>query len=278
MFMAVGARELSGGRLELRGMLSLDPAMGKGGYPLLFQTGETANGRTHLIDRQHPHDFFMEMAARYEQPWARGRSWFVYAGLPGEPALGPTAFMHRASGIRIPEAPLTHHWLDSTHITMGVVTLGATMGEWTVEGSAFNGREPDQYRWNIETGRLDSYSARISWRPDASWTLQASYGDIREPEITTEHGVHIQRTTVSAIYEGRLFDRKWATTIAFGQNDKSRERTHTRYRLPGWLFETTAEVVENQTAFLRVERITHDDAAIPLMFHKLSVGYIYDFV
>jgi len=277
MFMAVGSRDVAGGRLQLRGMLSLDPAMGKGGYPLLFQTGETANGVTHLIDRQHPHDFFMELAARYEQPWTEGRSWFVYAGLPGEPALGPTAFMHRASGIRIPEAPLTHHWLDSTHITMGVVTLGTTIGAWTLEGSAFNGREPDQYRWNLETGRLDSSSARISWRPDAGWTLQASYGDIRDPEVT-ERGVHTRRTTVSAIYEGRMFGRPWATTLAYGENDKSRERTHTRYRLPGWLLETTAEVLENQTAFVRAERITHDDAAIPLTFRKVSVGYILDFV
>lgn len=277
MFMAVGERVLGPGALQLRSMLSLDPAMGPAGYPLLFQTGETANGVTHLIDRQHPHDFFMELGARYRQPWGEDRSWFVYAALPGEPALGPPAFMHRASGVRIPEAPLTHHWLDSTHITMGVVTAGAQVGAWSLEASAFNGREPDQHRWNIETGQLDSWSGRVSWSPSPGWSLQASYGDIRDPEVT-ERGVHNRRTTVSAIYEGRLLGRPWATTLAWGRNDRSRERTRTRYKLPGWLIESTLEPAEDHAVFMRAERITHDDAAIPLTFRKLSVGYIYDFV
>jgi hypothetical protein len=109
MLMAMGQRPLGSGTWGLRAMVSLDPLMGKRGYPLLFQTGETANGTDHLIDRQHPHDFFMELATTYSIPVKDG-SVFGYAGLPGEPALGPPAFMHRASGIRIPEAPLTHHW------------------------------------------------------------------------------------------------------------------------------------------------------------------------
>jgi hypothetical protein len=273
MFMASAARAAAGGTLELRGMLSLDPAMGAAGYPLLFQTGETADGVTHLVDRQHPHDFFMELAVRYERPWSPGRSWFVYAGLPGEPAIGPAAFMHRASGVRIPEAPLTHHWLDSTHITMGVVTLGTRLGEWTFEASAFNGREPDQHRWNIETARLDSSSARVSWMPAPGLTLQVSHADIRDPEVT-ESGVRIRRTTASAVYEGRLFARPWAATLAWGRNDKSRSRTGTRNKLPGWLLETTLEPVADHALFLRAERITHDDAVIPLTFGKVSVGYI----
>jgi hypothetical protein len=158
---------------------------------------------------------------------------------------------------------------------MGVVTLGAQLGAWTLEASAFNGREPDQHRWNIETGRLDSASARVSWSPAPGWSLQASYGDIREPEVT-ERGVHLRRTTVSAIHEGALFGRPWATTLAWGQNDKSRERTHTRNKLPGWLLESTVEPFEGHAAFLRAERITHDDATIPLTFSKASVGYIVD--
>jgi len=275
MAMAMARRPWARGTLELTGMLSLDPLMGASGYPLLFQTGETANGVVHLIDRQHPHDFFMQVAARYRRPWDTDKAWSVYAGLPGEPALGPPAFMHRASGVRIPEAPLTHHWLDSTHITMGVVSAGVELGAWTLEGSVFNGREPDQHRWNIETGRLDSSSARVSWSPAPGWSLQASYGDIRDPEVT-ERGVHVRRTTMSAIHEGTLFGRPWATTLGWGQNDKSRERTHTRNKLPGWLLETTVEPVEGHAAFLRAERITHDDATIPLTFSKASVGYIVD--
>ncbi|MGQ0585662.1 MAG: hypothetical protein ACT4PK_00460, partial [Gammaproteobacteria bacterium] len=130
MFMAMGQRPLGSGTWGLRAMLSADPLMGRHGYPLLFQTGETADGQEELVDRQHPHDAFMELATTYSLPLGPGGagSVFGYLGLPGEPALGPPAFMHRASGVAIPEAPLTHHWLDSTHITFGVVTLGATRG------------------------------------------------------------------------------------------------------------------------------------------------------
>ena len=273
MFMAVGTRAWDAGTIELRGMLSLDPAMGAGGYPLLFQTGETANGVTHLIDRQHPHDFFMEMAARYRRP-TPGGSWFVYAGLPGEPALGPPAFMHRTSGMRIPEAPLTHHWLDSTHITMGVVTLGAQRGDWTFEVSRFNGREPDQHRWNIETHSLDSTSGRITWSPAPGWSLQVSHGDIRNPEVT-QPDVYIRRTTASATYEGLYGGRPWGLTLAYGRNDKRWPRAHSH--LPGWLLEATVEPFDGHTVFVRGDRITHDDAVVPLTFKKVSVGYIRDF-
>jgi len=39
-----------------RVMGSIEPVMGRSGYPLLLQTGETADGTTPLLDRQHPHD------------------------------------------------------------------------------------------------------------------------------------------------------------------------------------------------------------------------------
>ena len=275
MFMARATRPWQEGTLELRGMVSLDPTMGPRGYPLLFQAGETADGRFHLVDRQHPHDFFMELGARYSRPWAGGK-WFVYAGLPGEPALGPPAFMHRASGVRIPEAPLSHHWLDSTHITMGVVTAGVQHDAWTFEASAFNGREPDQHRWNIETGGLDSTSARVTWAPAAGWSLQASIGDIRQPDDPALIGptLHVRRYTASAIYEGRWFGRPWATTLAWGRNDKETE--HTRNRLPAWLLESTVEAADGHSIFVRAERITHDESTIPLTYCKASLGYIVD--
>ena len=132
------------------------------GYPLLFATGETANGRTPLINQQHPHDLFMELSGSYSYKFSDTNSAFVYFGLPGEPALGPPAFMHRFSGMDIPEAPITHHWLDSTHITYGVLTAGYVWDKVKIEASAFRGREPDQHRYNIETPGLDSVSARLS--------------------------------------------------------------------------------------------------------------------
>ena len=275
MFMATAARPWHEGALELRAMLSLDPTMGPRGYPLLFQTGETADGRFHLVDRQHPHDFFMELGARYSRPSAVG-TWSVYAALPGEPALGPPAFMHRASGARIPEAPISHHWLDSTHISMGVVTVGLQRGNWSFEASAFNGREPDQHRWDIETGALESTSARVTWTPVPGWSVQASLGEIEQPDDPQLIGptLRIRRYTASAIYEGRWLGRPWATTLAWGRNDKLTEHTHNR--LPAWLLESTCEPVGGHALFLRAERVTHDESTIPLTYRKASIGYIVD--
>ena len=132
--------------------------MGKDGYPLLLQTGETADGRTPLIDRQHPHDLVMELSASWAHRLSGTDSLFVYAGYPGEPAFGPPAFMHRLSGIDDPAAPITHHWLDSTHITFGVVTAGWVHDDWKFEASSFTGREPDQNRY-VST-RRDSTARR----------------------------------------------------------------------------------------------------------------------
>ena len=136
MFMAMAQSSLGNGTWGLRTMLSLEPwTVGRDGYALLLQTGETADGRTGLIDRQHPHDFFMELATTYSLPVSDNSSAFVYAGLPGDPALGPPTFMHRFSGLEIPEAPITHHWLDSTHITFGVLTLGYSLDAALLEST-----------------------------------------------------------------------------------------------------------------------------------------------
>src|SRR5687768_4862072 len=145
-------------------MVSLEPAtIGKRGYPLIGQTGETADGETPLIDRQHPHDLFMELAASYSLTLGPKSSAFLYAALPGEPALGPPAFMHRASGAELPESPLSHHWLDATHITFGVMTAGVVWDRLKLEASAFRGQEPDEDRWDIEKPRLDSWSGRLTF-------------------------------------------------------------------------------------------------------------------
>ena len=282
MFMAMASRPLGIGTVGLRSMLSLDPAMGRAGYPLLLQTGETANGVTPLVDRQHPHDAFMEMAASYSVPIGAESAAFIYAGLPGEPALGPSTFMHRFSGFRNPEAPITHHWLDSTHITMGVVTVGANAGPWKLEGSRFNGREPDQNRWNIETRRFDSSSARLSYNPSANWSAQVSYGNLASPE-ELEPDVRVRRTTASVMYQAKLADRAWGTTLAWGRNDKSGDGSSRK--LDGWLLESTLEVTHADSVFARVEKVSNDELALEgdprhgdvFNVAKVSLGMIHDF-
>ena len=236
MAMLMANRPLGSGTLGLRAMVSLDPTIGKSGYPLLAQTGETADGSTHLVDRQHPHDFFMELATSYSVPLGNDGSAFVYFGLPGEPALGPAAFMHRFSGMRNPESPLTHHWLDSTHVTFGVATLGASQGPFQVEASWFNGREPDEFRWNIETRKFDSWSTRLSYNPVAAISMQVSYGDLKSPE-QLEPETRIRRTTASIAYHRKTGSGDWGTTLAYGENRKSGGHTNTTE--PGWLLESS---------------------------------------
>jgi len=282
MAMLMANRRAGPGTLGLRAMLSLDPTMGKSGYPLLFQTGETADGTSPLVDRQHPHDFFMELSTSYSLPLGDNGSVFAYFGLPGEPALGPPAFMHRFSGMRNPEAPLTHHWLDSTHITFGVATIGASRGPVQVEASWFNGREPDQFRWNIETRRFDSWSARLSYNPTKELSMQLSYGDLASPE-QLEPDVRVRRTTASATYHADLADVQWATTVAYGRNAKTGPALDTSE--PAWLIESTWALRDTHAVFARAEQLTngelfaHGDPLHGQQFRvrKLSLGYVYDF-
>jgi hypothetical protein len=279
MLMMMAQRPLGEGTLGLRGMVSADPLMGKSGYPLLLQTGETANGQALLVDSQHPHDLFMELAATYSRRVSERGSVFAYLGLPGEPALGPPAFMHRFSGEHNPEAPISHHWLDSTHIAFGVVTLGIVLDRFKLETSIFRGREPDQYRYNIETGKLDSASLRLSYNPTEDWALQASRGHIKSPE-QLEPDVDVDRTTASAIYNRSNGASNWQTTFAWGRNAKTGRSATNAY-----LLESAVTLSGTHTFFGRVERTDKDElfpAGAPLADEtfrvgKLSLGYVYDF-
>ncbi len=278
MLMLMADRSWRQDTLGLRSMLSLDPLMGKDGYPLLLQTGETADGVHPLVDRQHPHDLFMELSASWSHAFDSTNSFFLYGGLPGEPALGPPAFMHRASGMDDPAAPISHHWLDSTHIASGVVTAGYTYGNLRFEASAFHGREPDQFRYNIETGRLDSASARVSWNPDEYWSLQLSQGYIHSPE-ELQPQVNQHRTTASAIYDRPLDGGNWATTAAWGRDDDRPGQT-----LDAYLVESEVTLHATHTVFARLERVQEGELfsdPSPLAGQlfgvaTLSVGYIHD--
>jgi hypothetical protein len=217
--MLMATRRGDDSELSLRGMFSLEPlTTTKKGLPLLFQSGEAYEGQP-LIDRQHPHDFFMELAGRYRRLVGPDTLLSLYVAPSGEPALGPPAFMHRMSAQDNPAAPVSHHWLDSTHISFGVVTLGVAQKTWQLEGSWFNGREPDEARWNIERPELDSYSARLTWNPTDEWSAQVSHGYLDSPE-ELHPGEHLRRTTASVVHLTRLSDGSHlASTFGWGRND-----------------------------------------------------------
>jgi hypothetical protein len=280
MLMLMGELPLGNGTFGLRAMLSLEPAtIGWEGYPELLQTGETADGMTALIDRQHPHDLFMELAASYSLNLGADSSAFVYFGYPGEPALGPATFMHRFSGMDNPEAPLSHHWLDSTHITFGVVTLGYVWRDFKLDASLFTGREPDQKRWNFDDARFDSYSVRLSWNPSKAWSMQVSYGALNSPEQLHPE-IDTERITASISYHHAWERKHWQTTLAWGRNINDPGESS-----DAGLLESVFTLDEKHTLFGRGE-IMKKEELFPsgdpqeheqFTIGKLALGYIYDF-
>lgn len=248
--MPMAYRRVGPGTLQLRGMFSLEPwTFPRGGSPQLFQTGETFQGRP-LIDKQHPHDLFMELSANYTIPVGERGTWYTYVGLPGEPALGPTAFMHRWSASENPSAPLTHHLQDSSHISFGVFTTGFTYRWFKVEGSMFNGREPDEKRYDIEFNPWNSRAIRFAFAPNDNWSAQWSYGLLKEPEAL-EPG-DIRRMTAS-ISHNKRFDRgNLATSFIWGRNRELHDEPRT---LNGYTFESTANFLDRNYLYTRLELV-----------------------
>lgn len=248
MAMLSAERDMGWGRIQLRTMLSLEPLMDNRGYPNLFGTGETANGIP-LVDRQHPHDLFMELAGRVDANVGHSATAFLYGGLVGEPAIGPAAFMHRRSARYNPEAPITHHWFDATHITYGVFTAGYGTARWQLESSMFRGAEPDEQRWNIETPRFDSWSIRATWTPSPQWAIQLSHARLEEPEA--QHpGEDEARTTASVHYASANLSAMLAW---------SRKNRLPGDALPAWLAEVNWDITDHHTLFARAEVVSNDE-------------------
>jgi hypothetical protein len=253
--------------------------MGKRGYPLLFAAGETADGASLLIDRQHPHDLFMELSASFAHRLNGTDSVFIYGGLPAEPAFGPPAFMHRPAAMDNPEAPISHHWLDSTHITFGAVTAGWVRDRLKLEVSRFRGREPDENRTDIETGALDSSAVRVSWNPNPNWALQGSFADVTSPE-GLEPDVDETRWSFSALHSQTYRGLgEVSTTLAFARKTHEGEEA-----LDAWLAEAALRPSSNWTIFSRAERI--ETAELETSHHghdhvstvsKVSAGLVRDF-
>jgi hypothetical protein len=275
--MSMADHDAGGGRLRLRGMISLEPwTIGGCGYPSLLASGELCDGEP-IHDRQHPHDLFMELAAAYDRPLGDRVHLQIYGGPVGEPALGPVAFMHRTSAMADPQAPTTHHWFDSTHIAYGVVTGGLYGRRWKAEASVFNGREPDDRRTDFDFGAMDSWSARVWFLPDRHWSLQASAGHLKDAELrhVDEPRVDVDRITASATYHRPIGEGGvWASTIGWGRNaEPSHDATD------ALLVESSLTLHDRDTVYGRFElgaKSSHDldlpgDATFTV--GKLAGGY-----
>ncbi len=248
--MPMAQRKLGNATLTVRAMFSLEPAtVTNRRYPELFQQGETAYGRP-LIDGQHPHDFIMELAAMYDYKAGEKTLVSLYAAPVGAPALGPMAYPHRESAAENPLAPLAHHLMDSTHIADDVLTVGFTHRIVRVEASAFHGREPDENRWNIDSGSLDSWSARLTINPARNWSAQYSIGQLHSPEALapTED---VRRMTASIAYNRPFAKGNWSSLLAWGRNQSLSDGNVGN----GYLAESTLQFLTNNRVWTRIENV-----------------------
>jgi hypothetical protein len=252
-WMPMAQRKFGKSTLTIRTMLSFEPAtVSQRRYPELFQQGEVAFGRP-IVDGQHPHDFFMELAALYDYKFSEHTLVSFYGAPMGDPAMGPAAYPHRESASEDPIAPLGHHLQDSTHIAADVITAGITYRNFRLEGSGFHGREPDEFRWNINSGAIDSWSARVTANPGQNWSLQYSIADLRSPESLAP-GEDIRRMTASVQYNRPLGNNNWgnwASMLLWGRNqDLSGGNVGNSY-----LLESTLRFFKRNYVWTRIENV-----------------------
>ncbi len=274
-FMPMAQRELGPGVLTVRTMLSLEPAtVTDRRYPLLFQQGETAFG-VPIADGQHPHDFIMEVAALYDLKLGEKTLLSFYFAPMGDPAIGPTAYPHRASAFENPVGTLGHHQEDSTHIADDVVTLGLTYRDVRIEASGFHGREPDEFRWDIDQGKIDSWSTRWTVQPGKNWSGQYSFARIKSPEalFPTEDQ---ERMTASIMYNRPFLNGNWANTLLWGRTRSLQDSS----KFNSYLFESTARFHTRNYAWTRIENAERSNGLIigenplPPGFTEEPIGHV----
>jgi hypothetical protein len=274
-FMPMAERKLGPGQLTLRAMFSLEPATVTGReYPLLFQQGETAFGKP-IADGQHPHDFFMEIAALYDLKLGEKTLLSFYAAPVGDPSIGPTAYPHRASASEDPVGTLGHHQEDSTHIADDVVTVGLMHGIARIEASGFYGREPNENRWNIDSGKIDSWSTRFTLQPGKNWSGQYSYARIASPEALFP-GEDQARITSSVMYNRPFKDGNWTSTTLWGRTrsleDNGKENSY--------LLESLVRFKTSNYAWTRMENAGRSNELLnganplPVGFHEEPIGHV----
>jgi hypothetical protein len=274
-FMSMAQRKLGPGVFTTRVMSSLEPATVSGRrYPLLFQQGETAFG-VPIADGQHPHDLIMELAVLYDLKLGEKSLLSFYFAPTGDPAIGPAAYAHRASAFENPVGTLGHHQEDSTHIADDVVTVGFTHGIARIEASGFHGREPDEFRWNIDQGKIDSWSTRLTIAPGKNWSGQYSYARITSIEalFPTENQ---ERMTASVMYNRPLHEGNLANTLLWGRTRSLRDNSI----FNSYALETTARFNVRNYIWTRIESAERSNELIlgenplPPGFQEQPIGQV----
>jgi hypothetical protein len=273
--MGMAQRPLGPGVFTARAMLSLEPAtITARQYPLLFQQGESAFGKP-IVDGQHPHDLFMEIAALYDLKLGKNGLLSFYAAPIGDPAIGPMAYPHRASASEDPLAALGHHQQDSNHIAEDVVTVGATYRIARIEASGFHGREPDENRWNIDQGKIDSWSTRLTIQPGKNWSGQYSYARIASPEGLFPNE-NQGRMTASAMYNRPIHNGNWASSLIWGRTKSLQDNSI----FNSYALESTLRFRTRNHTWTRIENAERsnelllDENALPPNFQEQPIGRV----
>lgn len=260
--MTSAERTSGASRLRLTGMFSFEAfTLRDLGSPQVFQTGETFNGAP-LIDYQHPHDLIMNLGGDFTRT-VSGTNLSIAAYLVGPAPIGPPAAMHRPSGTDNPQVPLAHHYLDATHITPGVISIGVERSGWKAEAGVFQGLEPDEDRLDLDLGALDSFSARASWTR-GRWSAQVSGATLKTPERKSPYDA--KRITASASYFKGDASRSTAWLAAFGQNRE------VHGDLEAYLLEATHRVMKN-TFYGRAEHVAKD--ILDAGFHPIGTAHTH---
>jgi hypothetical protein len=264
------------GAFEADVMLSLEPAtVTARRYPLLFQTGETAFGKP-LVDAQHPHNFVMALGLKYARSLNENTTLEIYAAPVGDPALGPTAYPHRASAMELPQATLSHHWQDSTHIADDVITAGVAYRKIKLEASGFHGAESGENRWTIEAGPIDSWSARLWYFPSKYWAAQVSAGRLTKPEALDAGDQ--TRVTASVEYARPMPGGTWSSSLIWGRD----HNTESKHNLNSYLAESVLPVARGNFITGRIELVDKDElfSAPPVLgtfrIGEYTIGYTRD--
>jgi hypothetical protein len=273
--MPMAQRKVGPGQLTVQGMFSLEPATVTGErYPMLFEQGETAYGLP-IVDGQHPHNLVMGLGAYYDVRLGEKALLSFYAAPVGDPAIGPTAYPHRASAAENPVATLGHHQEDSTHVAYDVATVGLTYGIARVEASGFHGREPEEHRWEMQQGAIDSWSTRLTVQPGGDWSGQYSYARIHSPEQLFP-AEDQERMTASAMYNRPLAHGNWASTALWGRTrdlaSSSKENSY--------LLESTLRFARSNYVWTRIENVgrsnelLYGERPLPANFAEMPLTHV----
>jgi hypothetical protein len=108
----------------------------------------------------------------------------------------------------------------------------------------------DEFRWNIDSGKIDSWSTRVTVNPFYNWSFQYSIGQLHSPEALTPND-DLKRMTASLIYNRPLHNGNCASMLLRGRNQSLVDGNDGN----SYLLESTLQFLKENGAWTRVENV-----------------------